>query len=232
MPTLDDLRDVLVAREAYAGDPAVVRQFLHSNLPETSQNRSTSRLLAPVAAAAAVLAVGIGTAAVVSSHGDNDSAATEPVIGTRTHAATDKGEVRARKAADTRGLPELPSAAIRQLHTNGVDVTKTSSGASPISENDVIKAVFTAMGLARDSAVAASLATITTPGMGKDGANGKVARPLYSNRLVWAIEYANVRIPIRGSLGYHGPAFYTANMVAFVDATNGTWLFASQVNPS
>jgi hypothetical protein len=56
MPTIDDLRDVLISREVHAGDPAVVRDRLR-----TPPRRR--RVLAPVLAAAAVAGLAAGAAA-------------------------------------------------------------------------------------------------------------------------------------------------------------------------
>lgn len=60
-----------------------------------------------------------------------------------------------------------------------------------------------------------------------DETTGKVPDPKYADVSVWAIDYTGVMIPIRGGIGTK-PGSYSADMIAFVDAQTGQFLFATQ----
>lgn len=130
-------------------------------------------------------------------------------------------------------LPPLSAAAVSRLAAaDGVDVNGAPSPAAhaPMSAQAAMVLACAATGLLPSSAVAASFTSITTPGMGPVDQRGNVTAPLYSNREVWAIDFGNVTIQQRGGVGSTNRS-YVADMVAFIDANTGTFLFASQYNP-
>lgn len=137
-----------------------------------------------------------------------------------------------RSGTHTGSLPGLSTSAITQLGRHGIDVTReppANGGSKGISAQTAIKTASRALGLSPASAVAASQGSLTTPGMGKTGSSGTVTSPEYSSEPVWAIQFADVKFPERGPAG--GPTSYTADLVAFVNLSSGTWLFASQYDP-
>lgn len=140
-------------------------------------------------------------------------------------------------AADA-GPPSLSSAAETQLLQHGVALSSagssaaqtTGSAAPAVSLVQAEGAAANALGLPTTAIVSASLASLTTPGIGPIGDDSTtVTSPLFSNQLVWAIDFTGVEIPMRGPAG--SPTSYTADMIAFVDASTSDFLFATQYDP-
>lgn len=144
-----------------------------------------------------------------------------------TGAATVRSDSSSASAAP---LPPLPSKAIAQLSKHGAAISVLSALGGSLGTQEAIAAASNATGLDPSSAVAASLAHMSTPGMGREDGHGHVTSRLFSNRPVWAIDYHNVTIPARGPSGTAGS--YTTDMIVIVDASNGKFLVGLQYDPS
>ncbi|GBC86916.1 hypothetical protein HRbin12_00916 [bacterium HR12] len=117
----------------------------------------------------------------------------------------------------------MNQALVAGLARQGITIEDTSAeGAIPPAE--AVATARIAVPLVADAAPTESLVLITDEVYGPEDASGGV-QPLYVERLVWAVVFTGVKVPILGGVWVEGDT-YLADMVVFVDARSGEFLRA------
>lgn len=184
-----------------------------------------------VVAAGASLAVLAGGLAAFSLQ--NAGAASQP---TPTPAISDAVFEQMAQTSELEVAP-FNASAPSIVNSRTTSTNENTSTASTIGEDKAISAAQDSLGLGI-SVKGASLVAITTNAMGIPDETTGAIKPEYAGTAVWAVQFGGLKIRRSGPLVLDAngkpiqhPATYTADMVAFIDAYTGEFLYADQYDP-